>query len=96
MDKDKKDRLQKEGRCFFCEKQGHLSRQCPKKQGNTKPITPAAPKPQARATKAVEEDETTQVGDDEEPLAQLRTLRAKLGKGAFTGALDEMVAEEDF
>ena len=57
---------------------------------------PAAPKPQARATKSVEEDKTTQVGDDEEPLAQLRTLRAKMGKGAFTGVLDEMVAEEDF
>jgi Zinc knuckle len=96
MDKDKKDRLQKEGRCFFCEKQGHLSRQCPKKQGGTKPITPAAPKPQARVTKTAEEDETTQVGDNEEPLTQLRTLQAKLGKGAFTGALDEMVAEEDF
>ena len=96
MDKDKKDRLRKEGRCFFCEKQGHLSKQCPKKQGNTKPTTPAAPKQQVRATKAVEEDETTQVGDDEEPLTQLRALRAKLGKGAFTGAMDEMVAEEDF
>ena len=44
----------------------------------------------------MEEDETTQVGDDEEPLAQLRTLQAKMGKGAFTGALDEMVVEEDF
>jgi Zinc knuckle len=94
--KDKKDRLQKEERCFFCEKQGHLSRQCPKKQGGVKPITPATSQPQARSAKTKEEDETTQVGDDEEPLAQLRILQAKLGKGAFTGALDEMVAEEDF
>ena len=74
MDKDKKDRLRKEGRCFFCEKQGHLSRQCLKKQGGAKPIAPATPKPQVRVTKVVEEDETTQVRDDEEPLAQLRTL----------------------
>ena len=74
MNKDKKDRLWKEGRCFFCEKQGHLSWQCPKKQGGIKLVTPATPKPQARSTKAEEEDETTQVGDDEEPLAQLRTL----------------------
>jgi hypothetical protein len=81
MDKDKKDRLQKEGRCFFCEKQGHLSRQCLKKQGGTKLVMPAAPKPQARATKLVKEDETTQVGDDEEPLAQLRTLQQKWEKG---------------
>jgi Zinc knuckle len=96
MDKDKKDKLQKEGRCFFCEKQGHLSRQCPKKQVGNKLVMPAAPKPQARTTKSVEEDEATQVGDDEEPLTQLRTLQAKIGKGAFSGALDEMVAEEDF
>ena len=74
MDKEKKDRLRREERCFFYEKQGHLSKQCPKKQGGTKPITPATPKPQARATKVVEEDETTQIGDDEEPLAQLRSL----------------------
>jgi Zinc knuckle len=91
MDKDKKDRLQKEGRCFFCEKQGHLSRQCPKKQGGTKLVMPATPKPQVRTTKSVEEDETTQVGDDEEPLTQLRTLQAKMGKGAFMGVLDEIV-----
>ena len=53
-------------------------------------------KPQVRTTKSVEEDEATQVGDDEEPLTQLRTLWAKIGKGAFLGALDEMVMEEDF
>jgi hypothetical protein len=57
---------------------------------------PAAPKPQVRTTKSVEEDEATQVGEDEEPLAQLRTLWAKIGKGAFSGALDEMVMEEYF
>jgi hypothetical protein len=45
MDKDKKDKLQKEERCFFCEKQGYLSRQCPKKQGGSKPAMPATPKP---------------------------------------------------
>ena len=96
MDKDKKDRLRKEGRCFFCEKQGHLSRQCLKKQRGPTPVAPAAPKPQVRTTKSVEEDETMQVGDEEEPLAQLRTLRAKIGKGVFSGALDKMVMEEDF
>jgi hypothetical protein len=58
-------------------------------------VTTTAPKLQARAAKLVE-DETTQVGDDKEPLAQLRTLRAKMGKGAFMGVLDEMVTEEDF
>jgi hypothetical protein len=96
MDKDKKDKLQKEGWCFFCEKQGHLSRQCLKKQGGDKLAMPATPKPQVRTTKSVEEDEAMQVGDEEEPLTQLRTLRAKIGKGAFSGALDKMVTEEDF
>jgi hypothetical protein len=28
-------RLQVEGRCFFCKAQGHMSRQCPKKQSRT-------------------------------------------------------------
>jgi hypothetical protein len=28
-------RLQAEGRCFFCKAQGHMSRQCPKKQSRT-------------------------------------------------------------
>ena len=96
MDKDKKNKLWKEERCFFCEKQGHLSRQCPKKQGGSKLAMPVTPKPQVRATKSVEEDEAMQVGDDKEPLAQLRTLWAKIGKGAFLDALDEMVTEEDF
>ena len=96
MDKDKKDKLWKEGRCFFCEKQRHLSRQCSKKQGGSKPAMLATPKPQVRTTKSVEEDKAMQVGDNEEPLTQLRTLWAKIGKGAFMGALDEMVMEEDF
>jgi hypothetical protein len=28
-----KNRLRAEGRCFFCENQGHMSHQCPKKKG---------------------------------------------------------------
>jgi hypothetical protein len=96
MDKKKKDKLWKEGRCFFCEKQGHLSRQCPKKQAGNKLAVLMPPKPQVRTAKSAEEDEVTQVGDNKEPLAQLRTLWAKIGKGAFMGISDEMVVEEDF
>ena len=29
---DERKRLQQQGRCFFCKAQGHMSRQCPKKQ----------------------------------------------------------------
>jgi Zinc knuckle len=34
LEQDKKQKLRKEGKCFLCEKQGHLMRDCPKKKQN--------------------------------------------------------------
>jgi Zinc knuckle len=90
---DEKQRLRREGRCFFCKEQGHLSRDCPKKKGQNNLKLPQQPR--VRANKK-EDDETTQVGDDEDPIQMLRSIRAKIGKGAFNGALDGLVEEEDF
>jgi Retrotransposon gag protein/Zinc knuckle len=90
---DEKQRLRKEGRCFFCKEQGHLSRDCPKKKGQSNPKPPQQPR--ARANRK-EDDKTTQVGNDDDPIQMLRSIRAKIGKGAFNGALDGLVEEEDF
>jgi hypothetical protein len=43
-----------------------------------------------------EDNETTQVGNDDDPIAVLRAIQAKLGKGAFDGALNGLVEEENF
>jgi hypothetical protein len=34
--------------------------------------------------------------EDDSPAALLRALRTRLGKEAFTGAMDEMIEQEDF
>jgi hypothetical protein len=52
---DEKQRLRREGQCFFCKEQGHLSRDCPKKKGQNNPKPPQQPR--ARASKK-EDDET--------------------------------------
>ena len=41
-----KDRFKKEGRCFYCDQQGHMSRQCPKKKTQNPSYQPQfKPKP---------------------------------------------------
>jgi hypothetical protein len=35
LSEEDRKRLRVEGHCFFCKAQGHMSRQCPKKQGRT-------------------------------------------------------------
>jgi hypothetical protein len=35
LSEEERRKLRTEGRCFFCKAQGHMSRQCPKKQGRT-------------------------------------------------------------
>jgi hypothetical protein len=62
---DEKQRLRREGQCFFCKEQGHLSRDCPKKKGQNNPKLAQPPK--ARASKK-EDDKATQVGDDNNPI----------------------------
>jgi hypothetical protein len=56
-----KERYKKEGRCFFCGAQGHISRGCPKKPPPSKPI------PAKLATATITE-ETTPVKPEETPL----------------------------
>jgi hypothetical protein len=86
-EQEKKRKLRKEGKCFLCEKQGHLTQDCPKKKQN-----PSQRPTQVRATRQTEDEKV----ESDSPATLLRALRARLGKEVFTGAMDEMIEQEDF
>jgi hypothetical protein len=86
-EQEKKRKLHKEEKCFLCEKQGHLVCDCLKKRTgpNQKPA-------QVQVTRQIEDEKIR----EDSPVALLRALRNRLGKEAFTGAMDEMIKQEDF
>jgi Zinc knuckle len=86
-EQEKKRKLHKEGKCFLCEKQGHLAQDCPKKRQN-----PSQKTTQVRITRQTEDEKV----ESDSPAALLQALRTKLEKEAFTGAMDEMIEQEDF
>ena len=62
------EKLKKEGRCFHCETQGHMSRECPKKTHKLPPYTKAqvaATQPTATSTT---EATTSQTETDKEKV----------------------------
>ena len=66
------EKLKKEGWCFHCKAQGHMSRECPKKPAKPPPYTKA----QTAATQptnpmTITEATTTQTETDEEKVNQL-------------------------
>jgi Zinc knuckle len=86
-EQEKKRKLRKEGKCFLCKKQGHLAQDCPKKRQN-----PSQKPAQVHVTRQTEDKKVK----EDSPAALLRALRTRLGKEAFTGAMDEMIKQEDF
>src|ERR1700754_2811112 len=64
LTEEKKQKLQKEGRCFFCEGTGHISRNCPKKKSS---------RPTARGANIEEEepvDEESAIDSELENIVQ--------------------------
>ncbi len=91
------EKLKKEGWCFHCEVQGHMSKECPKKTNKPPPYTKAqiaATQPMATtSTKAA----TTQTETDKEKVnrlvAELKGLNDNVQDKVLNGAF---VRQEDF
>ena len=65
------DTQRKEGRCFNCNKQGHISRNCPNKKKDKAPV-----KARAADTEPEEEVVEEEDNDDEEDTTWLEGLEA--------------------
>ena len=92
------EKLKKEGRCFHCEAQGHMSRECLKKTNKPPPYTKAqAATTQPTATTLTTEAATTQVEMDKEKVnrlvAELKGLNDDVQDKVLNGAF---VGQEDF
>src|SRR6266436_6704208 len=92
------EKLKKEGQCFHCEAQGHMSRECPKKPNRPPPYTKAQTATiQPNTATATTEVATTQVETDEEKVnhlvAELKGLNDDVQDKVLNGAF---VRQEDF
>ena len=92
------EKLKKEGRCFHCEAQGHMSRECPKKANKPPPYMKAQmATTQPMATTSTGEAATTQTETDEEKVnqlvAKLKGLNNDIQDKVLNGAF---VKQEDF
>ncbi len=92
------EKLKKEGRCFHCEVQGHMSKECPKKTNKPPPYTKAqAAATQPTNTVGIAEATTTQTEMDEEKVnrlvAELKGLNDNVQDKVLNGAF---VGQEDF
>src|SRR6266436_5501839 len=91
------EKLKKEGRCFHCEIQGHMARECPKKPKNPPPYTKAqSATTQPTNTTAIAEATTSQTETDEEKVNRLVVelkglnddVQDKVLNGVFIGQED--------
>src|SRR6266404_5813540 len=91
------EKLKKEGRCFHCEAQGHMSRECPKKTNRPPPYSKVqTATTQPATTTSNMEAAAAKVEMDEEKVDQLvaelkglnNDVQDKVLNGAFTGPED--------
>ncbi len=91
------EKLKKEGRCFHCEVQGHMSRECPKKPNKPPPYTKAqSATTQPNNTTVIAEATTSQTETDEEKVNRLVVelkglnddVQDKVLNGVFVGQED--------
>jgi len=91
------EKLKKEGRCFHCKAQGHMSRECPKKTHKPPPYSKAqVAMTQPTATTSKVKIAATKTETDEEKVNQLVAelkglnddIQDKVLNGAFTGPED--------
>ncbi len=92
------EKLKKEGRCFHCEVQGHMSRECPKKPNKPPPYTKAqTATTQPTNTTTIAEATTSQTETDEEKVnrlvAELKGLNDDVQDKVLNGAF---IRQEDF
>ena len=92
------EKLKKEGRCFHCEVQGHMSRECPKKLNKPPPYTKAQmAATQSTDTTTITEATTTKTETDEEKVnrlvAELKGLNDDVQDKVLNGVF---VGQEDF
>ena len=86
---EEKDRLAKEGRCFKCKKQGHISRKCLEREENKNALCRGNQGMTARAA-AVEEN-----GKDQNKVEELARGIRELGEDEREGLLD-LLLEKGF
>ncbi len=91
------EKLKKEGRCFHCEAQGHMSKECPKKTHKLPPYTKAQMATTQPVATTSMEAATTQTETDEEKVnrlvAELKGLNDDVQDKVLNGVF---VGQEDF
>ncbi len=91
------EKLKKEGQCFHCEAQGHLSKECLKKTNKPPPYTKAQVAATQPTATTSTEAATTQTETDKEKVnrlvAKLKGLNDDIQDKVLNGAF---VGQEDF
>ena len=101
---DIEENQRREGRCFTCNKQGHLSKNCPdKKEKKPQGKTPTKARITETEDDSTEEESSKEESDDDWAETFIKKARAGLEKGklrilqkAIKAQQGEALEEEDF